>query len=112
MLTLLGRRSEDSRHSCLRRSGCWDAVYFHGSFTANPSTSGSRHDDWHPLMCLPTNVLMRVGSSPQVLLSVCSLLTDPNPADPLVGSIAKQLTEDKDAHERTAAEWTKRYAQG
>ena len=48
----------------------------------------------------------------QVLLSVCSLLTDPNPADPLVGSIAKQLTEDKDAHERTAAEWTKRYAQG
>jgi len=47
-----------------------------------------------------------------VLLSVCSLLTDPNPADPLVGSIAKQLTEDKDAHERTAAEWTKRYAQG
>ena len=51
-------------------------------------------------------------SSAQVLLSVCSLLTDPNPADPLVGSIAKQLTEDKDAHERTAAEWTKRYAQG
>ena len=47
-----------------------------------------------------------------MLLSVCSLLTDPNPDDPLVGSIAKQLRQDKDAHEKTAAEWTKRYAQG
>ena len=61
----------------------------------------------HAYMLLPICAL-----TAQVLLSVCSLLTDPNPADPLVGSIAKQLTEDKDAHERTAAEWTKRYAQG
>ncbi len=48
----------------------------------------------------------------QVLLSVCSLLTDPNPADPLVGSIAQQLLADKEAHDKTAAEWTRRYAQG
>ena len=32
--------------------------------------------------------------------------------DPLVGSIAQQLLADKDAHDKTAAEWTRRYAQG
>ena len=32
--------------------------------------------------------------------------------DPLVGSIAKQLLDDKDEHDKTAAEWTKRFAQG
>lgn len=46
----------------------------------------------------------------KVLLSVVSLLTDPNPDDPLVGNIAKQLKEDQEAHDKTAMEWTKRYA--
>ncbi len=32
--------------------------------------------------------------------------------DPLVGSIAQQYLADREAHDRTAAEWTKRYAQG
>jgi hypothetical protein len=32
--------------------------------------------------------------------------------DPLVGSIAQQYLTDKEAHDKTAAEWTKRYAQG
>jgi len=32
--------------------------------------------------------------------------------DPLVGNIAQQLLADKEAHDKTAAEWTKRYAQG
>ena len=94
-------------------------------------------DQWSPALTVS-----------KVLLSICSLLTDPNPStcggmgqallsldghaparvwphvthlcdrpsshtgDPLVGSIAKQLLEDKDAHDRTAAEWTRRYAQG
>ena len=48
----------------------------------------------------------------KVLLSVCSLLTDANPSDPLVTSIAQQLVEDKKAHDKTAADWVKRYAQG
>lgn len=33
-------------------------------------------------------------------------------ADPLVGSIAQQLLTDKDGHNKTASEWTRRYAQG
>lgn len=48
----------------------------------------------------------------KVLLSICSLLTDANPHDPLVGSIAQQLLNDKENHDKTAQEWTKRYAQG
>ena len=32
--------------------------------------------------------------------------------DPLVASIAQQLLSDREGHDKTAAEWTKRYAQG
>mmetsp|Transcript_17846 Transcript_17846/g.46612 ORF Transcript_17846/g.46612 Transcript_17846/m.46612 type:complete len:162 (-) Transcript_17846:1005-1490(-) len=46
----------------------------------------------------------------KVLLSICSLLTDCNPQDPLVGSIAQQYLTQKDVHDDTAREWTKRYA--
>jgi ubiquitin-protein ligase len=48
----------------------------------------------------------------KVLLSICSLLTDPNPGDPLVPNIAQQLLSDKEEHDKTAVEWTKRFAQG
>ena len=58
-------------------------------------------DQWSPALTVS-----------KVLLSVCSLLTDPNPQDPLVGSIAQQLLTDREAHDKTAAEWTRRYAQG
>lgn len=30
--------------------------------------------------------------------------------DPLVGSIAQQLITDREGHDQTAVEWTKRYA--
>ncbi|XP_072198021.1 ubiquitin-conjugating enzyme E2 E3-like [Excalfactoria chinensis] len=46
----------------------------------------------------------------KVLLSVCSLLTDCNPADPLVGSIATQYLTNRAEHDRIARQWTKRYA--
>ncbi|XP_024362525.1 uncharacterized protein [Physcomitrium patens] len=46
-----------------------------------------------------------------VLLSICSLLTDANPHDPLVGSIAQQYLNDRPAHDKTASEWTRRFAQ-
>eukprot|EP00013_Stygamoeba_regulata_P020906 CAMPEP_0177648982 /NCGR_PEP_ID=MMETSP0447-20121125/11123_1 /TAXON_ID=0 /ORGANISM="Stygamoeba regulata, Strain BSH-02190019" /LENGTH=144 /DNA_ID=CAMNT_0019151669 /DNA_START=128 /DNA_END=559 /DNA_ORIENTATION=+ len=41
----------------------------------------------------------------KVLLSICSLLTDCNPHDPLVGEIAKQYINDRKAHDRIASEW-------
>eukprot|EP01132_Coremiostelium_polycephalum_P007955 gene7955-9785_t len=46
----------------------------------------------------------------KVLLSISSLLTDPNPKDPLVLTIAEQLLNDKIAHDNKAKEWTKKYA--
>ena len=56
-------------------------------------------DKWSPALTLS-----------KVLLGILSLLSDCNPSDPLVGSIAKQYKENKDEHDRTARLWTKRYA--
>ncbi len=46
----------------------------------------------------------------KVLLSLSSLLTDPNPDDPLVPEIAHVLKTDKTRHDATAREWTRKYA--
>jgi len=45
-----------------------------------------------------------------VLLSISSLLTDPNPEDPLVPEIAHIYKTDKQRYEATAKEWTRKYA--
>ena len=45
-----------------------------------------------------------------MILSICSLLTDPNPDDPLVPEIARVYKEDKQKYEATAKEWTRKYA--
>lgn len=47
----------------------------------------------------------------KALLSICSLLTDANPKDPLVASIAQQYMYERDEHDKTAREWTRKYAQ-
>ncbi|BBH09808.1 ubiquitin-conjugating enzyme 28 [Prunus dulcis] len=46
----------------------------------------------------------------KVLLSICSLLTDPNPDDPLVPEIAHMCKTDKVKYESTARSWTQKYA--
>lgn len=46
----------------------------------------------------------------KVLLSICSLLNDPNPNDPLEPTIAKQYVGDKAKYEEIAREWTLKYA--
>jgi len=58
-------------------------------------------DNWTPALTIS-----------KVLLSIGSLLTDANPKDPLVASIAQQYLHDRDAHDRIAQEWTRRYASG
>lgn len=45
-----------------------------------------------------------------VLLSICSMLTDPNPDDPLVPEIAHLYKTDRSRYESTAREWTRKYA--
>ncbi|KAJ1978352.1 Ubiquitin-conjugating enzyme E2 2 [Dimargaris verticillata] len=56
-------------------------------------------DNWSPALTIS-----------KVLLSICSLLTDANPHDPLVASIANQYLTDRDEHDKVARDWTKRYA--
>eukprot|EP01113_Clastostelium_recurvatum_P046595 TRINITY_DN818_c0_g1_i1.p1 TRINITY_DN818_c0_g1~~TRINITY_DN818_c0_g1_i1.p1 ORF type:complete len:156 (+),score=32.70 TRINITY_DN818_c0_g1_i1:68-535(+) len=56
-------------------------------------------DNWSPALTIA-----------KVLLSICSLLTDPNPKDPLVAAIAKEYIQNRAEHDKKAAEWTKRYA--
>ena len=46
----------------------------------------------------------------KVLLSICSLLTDPNPDDPLVPDIAKIFKTNKKAYDQAARSWTVKYA--
>lgn len=46
----------------------------------------------------------------KVLLSICSLLTDPNPNDPLSPEVAHQYKTDIEAYNKTAREWTANYA--
>ena len=56
-------------------------------------------DQWSPALTIS-----------KVLLSICSLLTDPNPEDPLVPEIAQLLRNDRAKHDATAREWTSKYA--
>ena len=46
----------------------------------------------------------------KLLLSLCSLLTDPNPDDPQVPDIAREYKQDKAKFDATAADWTRRFA--
>jgi ubiquitin-conjugating enzyme E2 D/E len=46
----------------------------------------------------------------KVLLSICSLMDDANPNDPLVYEIAELLRKNKKLHDETAREWTFKYA--
>ena len=46
----------------------------------------------------------------KVLLSICSLLNDPNPDDPLVPEIAHLYKTNRPEYEKTAKEWTRKYS--
>jgi len=56
-------------------------------------------DQWSPALTIS-----------RVLLSISSLLTDPNPDDPLVPEIAHQFKNNRAAYESTARDWTARFA--
>lgn len=56
-------------------------------------------DQWSPVLTIS-----------KVLLSICSLLTDPNPKDPFVPEIAKQYDENREAYNEEARLWTQKYA--
>lgn len=58
-------------------------------------------DQWSPALTIN-----------KVLLSICSLLDEPNPDDPLVPEIARLYESDRVKHDRIAVAWTLQYASG
>ena len=58
----------------------------------------------------PLNLVIFPLISSLVLLSICSLLNDPNPDDPLVPEIARLYKTDRQKYTTTAKEWTQKYA--
>lgn len=59
------------------------------------------HDKWSPELSIQT-----------VLLSLCSLLTDPNPEHGLENEILNVYRTNKTKYEENARDWTKKYAMG
>ena len=56
-------------------------------------------DTWSPALTIS-----------KVLLSICSLLNDPNPDDPLMPEIAQEFKHNNELFKKNAAEWTLRFA--
>eukprot|EP00397_Hematodinium_sp_SG-2012_P039402 GEMP01043013.1.p1 GENE.GEMP01043013.1~~GEMP01043013.1.p1 ORF type:complete len:151 (+),score=26.31 GEMP01043013.1:81-533(+) len=56
-------------------------------------------DQWSPALTLA-----------KLLLSITSLMNDPNPNDPLMPDIAELFKKDRAAHDKIAREWVKQYA--
>lgn len=56
-------------------------------------------DQWSPALTVS-----------KVLLSISSLLTDPNPDDPLVPDIARMYVANRAKYDETAKNWTQKYA--
>lgn len=65
-------------------------------------------DQWSPSLTISKGIFMI--NPTQVLLSICSIITDPDTDDPLVPEIAHVYKTNRPRYEASAREWTRKYA--
>jgi len=100
-----GSRGEKNHTKSECKPGTNRVTFVTKVYHPNISTTGAicldilKPDKWSPALTVA-----------KLVLSISSLLTDPNADDPLNGEAGRLYRQSKAAFEKTAREWTIRYA--